>query len=306
MDRYKETTEEKPRLSRVAKNDLLYDEIKTQELSRAKSNNNIKVIEGSGKTIDLDKIRKYLEESKNDTKQRRTRLVVDPSSEDDISSLEETKEYDLNSVLEKAKRNREIDYESERYKKLKNNEFDILKRIKKYEEEYRESEDEDEPLNTEERTLVDLINTVAAPKDDLLSALTGGETGEITLPIEEEKTEGTLKDDIKNAINKTNDLKEITITKVDTTALKAAKREEEKELELNKTKELRDLKKKTNDFDRSFFTNSMSFSKEDFEGFDEIEKNAKKGNLISKILLGVLVLLVVISLILIVNYLIKK
>ena len=307
MDRYKEVEipKEETRLSRVAKNDTLYDEIKSSELSRVKSNDNIKVLESSTKTINIEKIRKYLEEPREEKPSRRTKIVVEDTSSPKEDNLYETKEYDLSAVLEKAKRNREIDYETERYKKLKNNEYDIIDKLKQYELEYNK-EEEDEELNTGERTLIDLISTVAAPgeEEDLLSSLTGGKTGEITLPINEEKTSGTLKEDIKE-VTKKSAFDDITITKVDTTALREAKKEEEREEEFNKTKELRDLKQKASDYDKSFFTNSMTFSKEDFEGFEDLEKSVKKNNILSKVVVGVIVLFVVVSLVLIINYVFK-
>ena len=309
MDRYKDIEPEENRLSRVAKNDSLYDEIKSSKLSRVKADDNIKVLESSGKTINIDKIRKYLEEEKKEPlTTKRTKLQVEEKDSSKDLKLDETKEYDLSAVLEKAKRNREIDYQSERYKKPKNDEYDILNKLKEYELEYNNDEEDDTDLNTGERTLVDLINTVAKPGEevDLLSSLTQGATGEITLPIDEEKTKGTLKEDILSITpSKKGMFDEITITKVDTTALKEAKKEEEKEEELNKTKELSNLKQKTSDYDGSFFTSSMTFSKADFEGFEELEKSVKKNNALSKIVLGFIILFVVVSLVLIVNYVFK-
>ncbi len=303
MDRYKEVEipKEEPRLSRVAKNDSLYDEIKSSELSRVKSNDNIKVLESSTKTINIDKIKKYLEENKNEPSSKRAKLSIEEKPLDKKTSLEETKEYDLSRVLEKAKKNREIDYELERHKKLKNNEFDILNKLKQYEIENNKDKEEEE-LNTGERTLVDLISAVAHPgeEEDLLSSLTGGATGEITLPIDEEKTDGSIKRELEKTKDKK--LSEITITKVDTTALLEAKKEEEREEEINKTRELRDLKQKTTDYDRSFFTNSMTFSKEDFEGFEELEKNVKKNNTFVKVGIVILVLLAIATILVILKY----
>ena len=309
MDRYKDIEPEENRLSRVAKNDSLYDEIKSSKLSRVKADDNVKVLESSGKTINIDKIRKYLEEeNKEPLTTKRAKLEVENKETSSDIKLDETKEYDLSAVLEKAKRNREIDYQNERYKKLKNDEYDILNKLKEYELEYTSEEDDEErDLNTGERTLVDLINTVAKPGEevDLLSSLTQGETGEITLPIDEEKTKGTLKEEILSSTPKKGMFDEITITKVDTTALKEAKKEEEKEEELNKTKELSNLKQKTSEYDKSFFTSSMTFSKADFEGFEELEKSVKKNSALSKIVLGFIVLFVVVSLVLIINYVFK-
>ena len=56
------------------------------------------------------------------------------------------------------------------------------------------------------------------------------------------------------------------------------------------------------DLDNSFFTSSMSFSKEDFEGFEELEKSVKKNNALTKVMLGLLVLFIIITLVVITNY----
>ena len=49
--------------SRVSKNIALYDEVKECELSRVNNNSNVKIIEQTGKTIDLEKIKKYINDN---------------------------------------------------------------------------------------------------------------------------------------------------------------------------------------------------------------------------------------------------
>ena len=49
----------------------------------------------------------------------------------------------------------------------------------------------------------------------------------------------------------------------------------------------------------------MTFSKEDFEGFEDLEKTVKKNNILSKIVYGFIALFVVVSLVLIINYVFK-
>lgn len=56
------------------------------------------------------------------------------------------------------------------------------------------------------------------------------------------------------------------------------------------------------DLDKSFYTNSMTFSKDDFEGFDELEKSVKKSSFIKTFLIIILILSIVASLIIIGNY----
>ena len=75
MDRYKEVEmpKEETRLSRVAKNDSLYDEIKSSKLSRVKADDNVKVIESNTKTIKkiLRRKQKWTKNKKSSVSRRR-------------------------------------------------------------------------------------------------------------------------------------------------------------------------------------------------------------------------------------------
>lgn len=320
MDRYKEESDlNNAELSRVKKNDSLYEEIKTSDLSKIKTNNNIKVLENSGKTINLSKIKKYLETPENNSKNKRNTLKIENDFKEEEKKEEQPKIYDINTVIESAKKNREIDYESERYKKLRDTQFDILSKIKMYESNIKEDEEEaDEELNTDERTLVDLINTVTIHKgeESLLGELIGGETEEITLPINEER-EKALQSKETNDENDTIHVKQVDLNHIEDVEEKdeiineisnnEISSEEENndnynELEDSKTKELVDLKEKTKEMDNSFYTSSMTFSKEDFEGFEELERSTKKSGVFSKIMLVILVIFIIASMVLISNY----
>ena len=195
--------------------------------------------------------------------------------------------YDINSVLEKARSGREVEYSSERYKKVRSDEYDILSKIKMYED-VKEDIDETPELNTEEKTIVDLINTVTVHKGDLnlLEELMG--EGETTKPISEEQKNLSFKDVID---------KETT-----SESLISEKVMNENTKEFEKTKELVNLKEKMTDIDNSFYTSSMKFNKDDFEGFEELEKSVKKGSFFKVILIIILVLSILASLVIMANY----
>ena len=118
MERYN-SEGDAPSKSRVSKNNSLYETIKSSDLSRVRNNDNIKVIESNGKTIDIAKIRKYLEENNIREVETKRRVVVTEEPKVETREREEIKDYDINSVLENAKKSREIDYDRERYKKLR-------------------------------------------------------------------------------------------------------------------------------------------------------------------------------------------
>ncbi len=292
MERYKSDNEIKS--SRVSKNNNLYESIKTSDLSRVRNNDNMRVIESNGKTIDIAKIKKYLEENNKNLECRKRPVIVE-NIEIENEEITNDKDYDINSVLENAKRSREIDYDRERYKKLKREEYDILSKLKAYDNEEVPLEKED--FNTEEKTLIDLINTVTLHKGNinLLEELIGGEGEETTLPIKEE----IQKEKLNNTSEKVGLTEEIPVIENINTTEKVIKEEPK---ELNKTKELVDLKEKTMELDNSFYTSSMKFSKEDFEGFDELEKNVKKNSAITIFLLILLIIFIIATLVVIANY----
>ena len=283
---YEETTEEVP--SRVAKNQELYDDISASDFSKMKPNDNVKVIETSGNRIDLDKIKRYIENSNEEETQSKSVVV-----KDDIDSLpqkdifEEEKIYDINSVLELAKEKKESYYEDEKHKKLRDTQYDILSKINLYDEKDPDEEEQEKiELNTDEQTLIDLINTVTKKKEDLLEELTKGDENTIvTSPIKEEKTNENIVTDA---------IKEITESKP------IEEPKEEKKVE--ETQTMTQTNTMVKNLDKSFYTNSMSFSKEDFEGFEELEKNVKKNNNLVKLSIFILILLALATIFVILKY----
>ena len=63
-----------------------------------------------------------------------------------------------------------------------------------------------------------------------------------------------------------------------------------------------DDKPRIEKIDNSFYTNSSLFDKSDFEGFQEIEKEAKKGSVFGKIILVLIILMLLATIFLILNY----
>lgn len=289
MERYDNITPDlnSTNYSRVNKNTSLYEDVKRSELSRVNNNTNVRIIEQNGKTIDLEKIRKYINEVNNEPRSKRSVLSI-PKEEKTIESKPTPeKVYDINSVLEKARSGREVEYSSERYKKVRSDEYDILSKIKMYED-VKEDIDETPELNTEEKTIVDLINTVTVHKGDLnlLEELMG--EGETTKPISEEQKDLSFKDVIDKETTSESLINEKVMN--------------ENTKEFEKTKELVNLKEKMTDIDNSFYTSSMKFNKDDFEGFEELEKSVKKGSFFKVILIIILVLSILASLVIMANY----
>lgn len=270
--------------TRTSKNRNLYDTISNGDFSHIPTNSNFKVIETSGNNIDMEKIKKYIISMNQKPMPKRENLFTEIHEEEIKEEKVEPRDYDINSVLEKARQGREINYDRERYKRLHNTQYDILSQLKMYEKKEYEKEELEE-FNTDERTLIDLINTVTIHKDDtgLLDELKGNadDEAELVPPMKPDK----VKEDLKREI-----IKEI--------------KEDQKNKELERTQELKNLKDKetVNTIDKSFYTNSMTFSKEDFEGFEELEKSVKKNNILVIISLIVLIISILGTMLVIANY----
>ena len=305
--------------SRVARNQSLYNELSMSDFSDMKPNDNVKVIENTGKRIDLSKIKDYLES--NEEEKVQTKSVVVKDDIDVIPDNElfyEEKDYDINSILEKAKENKESYYEDEKHKKLRDTQYDILSKIKVYDEEEKEADEEKVELNTEEQTLIDLINTVTKNKTDLLEELKKGtENTIVTSPINEESNDKIISEAIEEAKNDSEKIifsqeeleKELGPDKTEENLFKEFDFKEEKlEAPVEKKEDTFELKEVDNDetnvknLDKSFYTNSMSFSKEDFEGFDELEKTVKKNNKMVKLGIISLVLLALATIFIVLKY----
>ena len=128
--------------SRTKKNQELYKEVGTLDLEDFDLNNNVSIIGESTESISLDEIQDILSEKYRDNGRNKSIGDTEEIALPKIN-LDETREYDLNSILEKVKENKEIDYEEERLKKVRSSQYDILKDLDKLNN---EEEIEEEPL----------------------------------------------------------------------------------------------------------------------------------------------------------------
>ena len=125
LDKYLNETDDAPK--RTKKNNELYEEIKHSEISNLHIGSNAKVIGDNKSQIDIDKLKDILE--KNYQEQPKRRSVKFELPEEEEVELEKTREYDINAILEKARAEKEVDYEEERLKKIRDTQYDILKNL---------------------------------------------------------------------------------------------------------------------------------------------------------------------------------
>ena len=296
-------------MSRTSRNKEIYNSLDMNELSRIKTNNNVSVISDAEKEIDIEKIKKYVYSINEDTTEKRNRVHLElPEEEEPVVERQEDKDYDINSVLERAKDKRESDYEDERHRKINNTEYDILKNIKI--EEKKSDDDDDitgpiDELNTEEKTIVDLIKTIANnnnKKDDIFKDLMSDNDDTVVMaPIDEEINKDNIKKELEGL---TQDLEEIKQPLNDETQDLLLEKEKLKaeQRKLEETSNNTNEAPKITNVDKSFFTNSLSFSKKDFEGFDDIEKDVKKSNFFTKAAVVLIILLLLATIFVILNY----
>lgn len=190
MDKY--IINNTPVKSRIQKNRELYEKIKQGEIAEYDIDSGVSVIENNASSIDLNKVKDYLNEKYGENTPKRKSIKLDEQPiEDDSNDVVNTKEYDINAILEKAKKGKDLDYSKDRLKKVREAQYEILNNLDLEMEKVSNNEYEQKKKQAaSEQELKDLINTVTAisynnkySKDasndlDLLSDLAGDEDDE--------------------------------------------------------------------------------------------------------------------------------
>lgn len=322
MEKYENNSLES--MSRTKRNQDIYNVSDMSELSRIKTNTNVSVIADASKEIDIEKIKKYIENMNSDSEEHKKRISIELPEEHEEQIKEKVeKDYDINSVLERARGKRETDYEIERHRKLNSNGYDILKSIQIREE---SDEDKTEPideLNTQEKTIVELIQNIQNSKsqekstkddtEDLFGELMGKNENTIVMaPIDnEEKNNENIKEALLNITEDLETIKESLNDKTVPDTVDGQKINDELDSLNDSDKNENEDEDADSDgsesekivADKSFYTNSLSFNKTDFEGFEDLEKNQKKGNVFAKIVVTLIILLLLATIFLILNFL---
>lgn len=224
-------------MSRVAKNTDLYKQINDSKLDNFNVHSNATIIGNQDREINLEQIKKILDKRYNNAPQRKS-IRIEPQEEVTRLDNEDTKEYDLTKVLEKAKDEKVETYEENRAKKLRNTQFNILNNLNIDDE--KKEENEEKKYNPEEN-LMNLINTIT---------------------INEAKKREEKKDDV-DPLDILTDLKGDDDTQVyESVKTSVTSITEIKEKEDNNNKET-----KKEELDNSFYSTDM-FKKKDFEDDD--------------------------------------
>lgn len=220
MDKYAETPNLK---SRAEKNKDLYEQIKTSDIDKFDIASNATVIGEDISRIDVDKVKDMLDKRYRDEYDKRSLKFREQDEEIIEDKKYDTKEYDINAILEKAKKTQNVDYEKERLKKVHDTQYDILKKLNI------DETTEEEVMEDSEENIVNLINTITnlelqnSKKNstgnttalDLLSDLSDSDTNTVykTMELDKEeistKTEDNLDEEDLSIEDKYDDFKEL-------------------------------------------------------------------------------------------------
>lgn len=278
VDKYTEDTDNfLPK--RVSKNTDLYEQIKKSELEIYDIGSNAKVIGENESQINIDKIKEILEKNYQDSSKKRN-LNFEPVEDQELE-LEKTREYDINAILEQAKEEKEVDYQTERLKKIRDTQYDILRNL--------EMDSSKPPVRKEEKTkeeLLELINTINL-----------------------NETYGKRKMEMEtNSLPELDPLDILSDLKGDENTVVAGAKEFSEEMAKYEMSDVSHDDKEISDamdedLDDSFYTNNMTFSKKDFADFDDFEE--EKGSVVVKVLIVIVFLAIVAGVVLFLNEFLK-
>lgn len=266
MDRYQSSNSETHKRSH--RNENLYDTIYSDDMEYS----NVEGIAKIEKTneIDLDRIKEMLRKDEEKKKSKRFQPIFKKSISFPESSFDDEKKegrnYDIRDILSQAKKDKTGE-ENDKYRDLKNTQYNILKKIKlKDELVKKDSEDELE----ESEQLKELIHTIT--NTSLLNK------------INDKELSLDLLDDLKSGNSNTSTVNKNSIKQI---------LEEEKEKHIKEKNEA-----DTRDYDKSFFTSSLNFNDDDFEELKELSSTYHKNNRLIKILISIIVIAVIIMIVL--------
>lgn len=262
------------RNSRVAKNQTLYKRISQSDIDNFDVNSNSSILSSDTNQVDIDKIKKILDNKYKDTNKRKT-ITIDNENETKVTedNVDVTKEYDLNSVLSKAKSELNVTYEESRIKKPIDSHLDILKKLDMESEKVEEVVVEETEI---ESTLKDGLSVTDTDPKELLNLIN-------TIVINENKIK---EDNTSVALDLFEDL--VADSKEDAVNFTESKKDDETKNDI--VVEKIDL---TSEISSDLFaTKETKFNKKDFESLDDEDDDSTSALLIIFIVLVIFAFLV--------------
>ena len=145
--------------SRVEKNKALYEEVKNSSISDFNVEENTTVLDNNSSRIDAGNLRNLLDTDYVDNTPKRRSIFIE-NNEGVQEPIHDTKEYDINVILKKAKEGKDINYNKERLKSVRQTQYEILNNLDLTKTE--EPDDYHKRKKADEDNLMELINTITA------------------------------------------------------------------------------------------------------------------------------------------------
>ena len=294
MDRYNEESNNRP--NRYEKNQELYQDIATnQKYTNITDVTNANAFEINNSNRSYTSRESYQQMKKYQNVEPVPRVKKELEDFNRLLKNDEKKVYDINSVLEEARKNRQEQDKLESKRKLKNTSYNILADLNQEElEKYRE-EKKKKIMTPEEEEFTDLINTIASKtlageidKATSINLLSDLMATSVMDKVEDKSSLG-LEEDIEKEKQEKEELeeKEDSEEEKDKTEDLSLSKEKLEEL-AQKKDEIEKNTQKLTGADNDFYTRSMDLSDEDFEMDDEFKDTGMP--LILKIIIVVLII----------------
>lgn len=290
MDKYKDEYNNSEK--RTERNQKIYSKVKDEDIDGLSLTNNISIIDTNTDNLDINRLRELLDERyKKNTAAEKTERDTDVSEEE----VEDTKEYDLKKVIDEVRRNKSSDYDHDRFKKLREDEYEILSSLNIEKTESQETEN----MTPEETNLMNLIKTVTVNENaqknaneglDLLDDLKATDESDILEPLPMEDEPNPEPSDIDTETGKKPTLlEELERTK------QISKTEIMEKLEhpLSHTEivEMPIAEEKVQPVENTFYTGSLTIKDSDLDDFKDLEREINSNNILVKILVFIAVLI---------------
>ena len=181
MDRYKDETPELKKRTDL-KADLYSKDV--DDYSSLDLNSNVSILKDNANNIDVDKIKEMLDKRYRENTPKRKSINIEPyldNYDETKQDLYDTKEYDINEILSRARDTKTVDYKKERLRRLTNTNQDILQNLNLNEKKDKYEEEQELMTLIDTITKLELENQEKAQKEagDLLD-LTPEETEQKT------------------------------------------------------------------------------------------------------------------------------
>ena len=278
--------------SRVRKNANLYKRIDASKIDEVELPKKEELLENNTSTIDVEKLKSMLDKKYRDLENDSRN--TDSSVKESIN-LEETREYNLDMALNKARDNDDTDYKIERLKKLNDTNAYILDGLNIKDTSTSKEIERPSKVSSDSKKLIELIDTINLKEQEGYDSILKSSNSDANINLEDEDTTGIL-DSLKGDNEETKVVGAASLDK-DSKNLEDTKYED---IDLDDTKEELDTTEVVNRDDTSEFTDSIEltttqiFTKEDFDDFDDL-KEATKPKILVKILIFIIIIAVILG-----------